>query len=116
VARSVLRVCRDVVAGLLLTMSCALLLDVLASRLGVAWLLALGFTSQNRRARLDYSYYWARTGTRQSSSWARYTEFKQVSHLAHDFLSQAFTAHTLIDSPGVMRGIICVRKKQIYLN
>jgi len=42
VARSVLRGCRDVVAGLLLTLSCALLLAVLAARLDVAWLLVLG--------------------------------------------------------------------------
>jgi len=42
VPRSVLRVCRDVVAGLLLTMSWALLLAVLAARLDVAWLLVLG--------------------------------------------------------------------------
>jgi len=47
---------------LLLTMSCALLLDELAARLDVAWLLILGghtpirdFRSRNRRALLDYS-------------------------------------------------------------
>jgi len=38
----VLRGCHDVVAGLLLTLSCALLLVVLAARLDVAWLLVLG--------------------------------------------------------------------------
>jgi len=38
----VLRGCRDEVAGLLLTLSCALLLAVLAARLDVAWLLVLG--------------------------------------------------------------------------
>jgi len=48
VARSVLRVCRDVVAGLLLTMSCALLLAVLAPRLDVSWLLVLGDSGVRR--------------------------------------------------------------------
>jgi len=61
VARSVLRGCRDVVAGLLLTLSCALLL-VLAARLDEAWLLVLGVRayadpglhgSKGRRALLD---------------------------------------------------------------
>jgi len=42
VARSVLRSCRDVVTGLLLTMFCALILDVLAVRIDLAWLLVLG--------------------------------------------------------------------------
>jgi len=42
VARSVLCGCRDVVAGLRLTLSRALLLAVLAARLDVAWLLVLG--------------------------------------------------------------------------
>jgi len=41
VARSVLRGCRDVVAGLMLTMSCALLLAVLVARLDVVWLLVV---------------------------------------------------------------------------
>jgi len=41
VALSVLRGCRDVVAGLLLTLSCALLLAVPAAWLDVAWLLVL---------------------------------------------------------------------------
>jgi len=45
VARSVLRVCRDVVAGLLLKMSCALLL---AAPLDVAWLLVLGVSGVRR--------------------------------------------------------------------
>jgi len=48
VARYVLRVSRDVVAGLLLTMSCALLLAVLAVRLDVAWLLVLGVSGVRR--------------------------------------------------------------------
>jgi len=39
---TLLCVVRDVVAGLLLTQSCALLLVVLAARRDVAWLLALG--------------------------------------------------------------------------
>jgi len=62
VALSVLRVCRYAVAGLLLTMSCGLLLAVLAARLDVEWLLVLGVsgvrksgTSRNRRALLDNS-------------------------------------------------------------
>jgi len=42
VARYVLRGWRDVVAGLLLTLSRALLLAVLSARLDVAWLLVLG--------------------------------------------------------------------------
>jgi len=42
VARSVLRGCRDVAAGLLMTISCALLLAVLAAWLDVPWLLVLG--------------------------------------------------------------------------
>jgi len=42
VVRSVLRGCLDVVTGLLLMLSCALLLAVLAARLDKAWLLVLG--------------------------------------------------------------------------
>jgi len=38
----VLRGCLDVVTGLLLMLSCALLLAVLAARLAKAWLLVLG--------------------------------------------------------------------------
>jgi len=44
----VLRGCRDVVAGLLLTMSFALLLAVLAARLDVARLLVLGVLGVRR--------------------------------------------------------------------
>jgi len=56
VSAFLLRSCRDVGAGLLLTMSCALLLDGLAARLGVAWLLSLGVSVIRCRALLDYSF------------------------------------------------------------
>jgi len=48
VARSVLSVCRDVEAGLLLIMSCLLLLAVLAARLDIAWLLVLRVSGVRR--------------------------------------------------------------------
>jgi len=48
VAQSVLRACRDVVAGLLLTMTCALILAVLAARLDVACFLVLGVLDLRR--------------------------------------------------------------------
>jgi len=47
-ARSVLRGCRDVGSGLLLTMSCALLLAVLAALLDVAWLLVVKVSGVSR--------------------------------------------------------------------
>jgi len=43
--------CRDVVAGLLLTLYCALLLVVLAAQLDVAWLLVLGVRVRPRKSK-----------------------------------------------------------------